>query len=540
MDIIAFENGYWPTQGPDGAVPNSILDGLNVLIRGPRYAESFRGVTNTGVAAQPTMFLVGAVPGGLNRGSLIPYKGGTFWWVGTGGGNAYVNGVSKGAVSTALTVYDGAAFPAGISAPAAPLITDSGVMGKNQGSYSVKITLVRASTGAESNASPASNVLSVSGKKITVPVPTSSDGADRWGIYCSQRGFGATGPWYFYDEFDISAGAQTIEWYDGDLFPDLAPLDYDKPLAGTHCFALGDVMVVVIENGIALSPSIPGRPEAFPPDTVSYLNPAESIVGCTGRGTEGWQYLWAANSLHAAIRTPSSIAPVLPRALWTNVGIPSKNGAALVESELWCATGARGLARTTAGAEPDTSFAKPVEAYTASWTTANVVVGYSPHDNAVLFFHGTKGIAFMRGLNAWSPPLEMGGTVDACVTVGGQLKLSIGGSLWDFNSASASGSAWFLTSAFRDGGYPYHNKSLWRCIIVGDGAIAGAVLTNLSTSVQATIAASGTQNTYGRVGLWKPINVRYAKNYAVKISGSGAGQMFFGASIKGNALEESV
>lgn len=533
-DRILFDRGFVPNQAPINSVPESVLDGLNVIFRGPRRFDSFRGMGSSIHAGQATMMLVGTVDGGLATGTLILYRQNTYWFIGSGA--VFLAGVSIGSASSALQLrVGGTAFPAGLPAPPAPLISTIGT-GVNNGSYSVKLTLVRSATGAESNASVASNVVSASNNQIRIPVPASQNGADKFAVYASKRGFGSSGPWYFLREFPISGANVTVEWYDGDLAQTLAPLDYDQPLSGTHVFALGACIVVAgIVGGIGISPSIPGRPEAFPPDFITFLNPAEPIIGVKGRATDGFQYIACANSLHAALLTPDPDAPVVTRAIWSDVGFPNPDAFCLVESEIYGHTGARGPVRTSQQNEPDTSFAYPVASYFATWNAAQTVVGYSPEENLVVFCNGTAALAFNRTTGQWSTPLQLNvpGSVDAAVTFGGRLYLSAGGGLYPFNTGS--GTSWYVVPAFRDAGAPGLRKTLRRVQIVSDCAVSVDMLRDLSLAAVPgfSFAVPAPSGSLGGHSDWKALNLQLAHSYSVRMAGSGADQSVYECILDG-------
>lgn len=540
-EVFAWDRGYCPNQTPIEAIANSIYRGSNVLFRGARLAESFKGMgsgagANTG---QATMMNVANLPAGLATGDVVLLRTPT-WFIGSG--TVRIGGVSIGTANSTLQLNlggtsAGTVYSAGLSAPAAPTIAAAGLTGKkNQGSYSVRVTLVRSTTRAESNASPVSNVVSVRRDAITVTAPTPSNGADRWAIYASRRGFGSTGPWYFLGEYS-SFTTQTVEWYDGDLTDTLSPIDFDPASSypGTHCFALGNVMVIAGYEVAGLVPSIPGHYEAFPPDSVSFLNPHEPIVGVRGRATDGWQYIACANSLHAAILTPSGEFPIVPRAIWTDVGFQNPDAFCLVESELWGFSGARGAVRTRQQGEPDTTFAYDVQSDFSSFDPAATVVGYDPANDLVVYASGTTALAFNRATSQWSTPLDLPASVDAAVTIAGNLKLSIGGQLYTFNSGS--GTTWSLTPAFKNAGAPGFNKTITRVLLSTNCDATAYMLANLDGTNGASMSVASPTGTYGGHGAWNKLNFKNAKTYSVRATGTGAGDSIYEIIVDGVVRE---
>src|SRR5262249_54009034 len=103
--------------------------------------------------------------------------------------------------------YAGTTFTSGLAAPSAcTLYVKSASSGLLTGAISVKVTRVRNSTGAESNASDSSNVITFAAQQGVLQFNSStSNGSDRWRIYASPAGFGTTGPNYLWKEIADSA-----------------------------------------------------------------------------------------------------------------------------------------------------------------------------------------------------------------------------------------------------------------------------------------------------------------------------------------------
>lgn len=125
-------------------------------------------------------------------------------------------------------VYNGGPYQFGLSQPDAPdfaigtygaggqVTGQPPLTGKLKGTYSVVITKVRSMTGAESLPSITSAVITASAQgqfsRITFPA-IGGNGADRWGIYVTQAGFGSIGPQLFYIEVlesDVTANRSTV------------------------------------------------------------------------------------------------------------------------------------------------------------------------------------------------------------------------------------------------------------------------------------------------------------------------------------------
>jgi hypothetical protein len=186
---------------------------------------------------------------------------------------------------------------------------------------------------------------------------------------------------------------------------------------------------------------------------------------------------------------------------------------------LWGFSGQRGAVRTRQQGEPDTTFAYDVQSDMASWTPSAVVVGYDPANDLVVFAHSTTALAFNRATGQWSCPLDLPAAVDAAVTVAGNLKLSISGQLYTFNSGS--GTTWSITPAFKDGGAAGFAKTLTRILISTNCDATAYTLSNLDGTHGSTITIATPSGTYGGHGSWTRLNVKFAKTYSVKCTGTG-------------------
>ncbi len=499
--------GFWPNQSPQGPVPDTIIAGTNCVPHGPGKLVAFNGYSSA-------------------AGTGVYYRNASYWWIGSG--TVVVGSTNIGSASSSLQYRIGLAgttYTAGVVTPGTPVLATNGA-GNMSGTYSVKIAWKRSWSGAVGNASVASAAVSASSNKLQLTLPAVPSGAtavDRVIVYSSARGFAATGPWLFLSEHPVTPNPITAlgpngngQWADGDRAAELAPIDNDTPPTGTHCCGLGNLMVVLgCYGGSGVAWSNPASPEAFNPNNVAFL-PAD-VIGLLPRASDGFAYVWGSNYLAAIVLVPGGL--VIPRTMWGNTGMSGADNACLVESELWGYTDEP--VRTTQDSAPDTSFGLPVRDYMrANWTTpANVVVGYSPRDNAVVYSYGTESLAYFRSMDAWSTPLT-GGSIQAAVTVGQQLRVAVGTSLFSFGTAGGT-SATAITPFYEPMGGYTNTISNVRTALRGSGTTTIDVLTNLDqTTSKASQSVTGASNDY--YSTWLRTNILNATSVALKYSFTGA------------------
>lgn len=512
-----WSTGFDPTQAKTGAVPNSIYDGSNVWIWGEGLIESAKGFVSAGSSGGPNPLMnVGNSHGGCTGGGTVVDAFGTTFV--TGSGTAYKAGSSIGSASSTLQeLVSGTLVNVGIAQPSAPTIADSTVAGKNDGSYTICITLIRSATGEESIRSLPSNIISVSSKKIRISsVPTSvSQGINKIGIYCSYRNFGATGPWFHLSDVSIGASTFDVEWYNGELGVE-APTDYFPPPTGTHCFAVNNVMVQAgCYGGSGLGPSVPGKPGAYPPSFTVFLPGGGSITSCKATGFAGTVLVATGSSLNAVVATNSSITPITVRQIWPTTGFQTGSAWCTVEDEVYGFSGTRGAVRTQGDAAPDTSFANPVHKYFSDngFTGSNTVVGYDPKTDTVMFCKGAICLPFARSRGWWHTPQTTTGSATTGVTLGGLFLLDTGsGAL--YSAEGGSGTSGFATFAFDDAQVPEFNKTIARVRAATNATTQLDVLTDLDLST----SASGAIVLTSGHGVWTHLNIRNVKTFSLKWS----------------------
>lgn len=524
---------------------------------GPALMKSAKGVAVSGEAGDTRLYLAGSSLASITTGSVVPYRRGVHFFMGSG--EAKVGGTKIGDASASLkfntTMVAANQQTAGLTAPDAPAIA-TGAADGNTGSYSVVITRIRIALGSESNGSLPSDVISVSDAKIRITFPAAS-GNDRWGVYVTFRGRGSTGPHYHLGDLDetninasnvnttfaVSASGRQVDlfWNDSQLSDDQPPTDFGVPPDGTHVCTLANLVIVLGSfpgNNVSagVSPSVAGKIESFSAAATSFLNPYETLIGFTARPTDGELMLWTKNSLQALVLTGSSTFPVFTRAIWPQTGIQAPHGGAFAESTFYGYSGKAGPVRL-GGSEPDTDFALPVYEFfrTENWDPATVVVGYDRERDCVVYMgNGTNGnlaIPFMRSLGVWSTPMTLPGTPQAAVTVDGVLKISIGGSIYNFETGS--GGAWYLTPAWQDRPDTFDRKTVIRYRVqanTGSDQLTVDFLKDFSDTpvTGCTQTSSGSGERYAAT---KRINQK-CKVYTLKCSGTGAGHQVNAAAFR--------
>lgn len=540
---LSVENGFWPTCAlvGKGRVVDSARTGKNMwfLGRGLMKSAKLPAVSGVGLGGR-RLYIVGDQIGVIDTGSVIIYKNGVYLFIGSG--NVFVGSGQVG-IGSSLLAYNtgfglGTVRPVGLNQPGAPVV-EVGGSGINSGSYAAVITRVNSTTGGESNGSLPSNPITVTNKKIKILFGGLSGGQDRWGIYFTPKGRATTGPFFFLKEISEASipGDRRVEFefYDSQLTSQQPPTDYNPPPQGTHVVTLGPNVIVLGTfpgNGASagISPSIANKIEAYPALYTTFLNPLGDIVGTALRPTDGQLLLWTKNSLQALILTGAASFPVLPRAIWPTTGIQSPHGGCFADSIFYGYSGTAGPVRL-GGEEPDTSFAQPIYEFIReeNWDPSTVVVGYDRVRDAVIYMgNGTNGnwaLPFMRSAQdgrIWSLPVELPGTPEACVTINGILKISIGGQLYDWEAGS--GGNWEVIPAWRDDPDPSDRKTFrgYRSVVnTANSAANFDLLLDLSD----TPIADCDQSTTGsgdRQTPWKLLN-EICRQYTVKASGNGAG-----------------
>lgn len=478
-DVTGFRGGWYPNipiSGNNDSL-DVALEGANVLFSGLGQPRTWEGCQSVGSPAPMFLQLIGDSLGGLASGSVVMYKGRSLWFVGSG--SVYYNNLATpiGTATSNLKVYySGVEYNAGMSTPSTPTVavavdgSSVPLIGNINNSVGVRITRYRSATGGESSASEASAVVTPKTGQITITFPSldSGNSQDQWGIYLTRQGFGSEGPhflWDVIDDTDLNGSREyNLDFQDADLLDILAPRNLITPPAATHVINLGDMIVLIgTENGVAVLPSLQGYPEQFDQTLTAYLQPTEPVIRVDTRPADGQVYIWTRNSLQTIVETGDSVAPILTRAIWPNTGIQGQSAACLTETGAYAFSGRQGMVRTSGYADPDTSFALPVQNYVKDWNAEDVVVGYDPASSTIVYCHQREILAYNQSNNLWSTPLVVTNFLESnalqsriisAATYNGELYLTIGDETTNklYKYGVGVGTEWYAKSLHKSAG----------------------------------------------------------------------------------------
>src|SRR5882724_144115 len=228
LDTIRFNEGFASSLPEDSESNFMITGSKNLIIGGDGRLTSFKGVTALSGSGSSVMFPFGAGTAGLALSSAIAGKGSVFAGPNLaccyiGYGDVLIDRASLATVASttpALRLLRSGSYTSGGLAngpftwglPLAGAGTlSAGVAGSITGAVSIKHTWVRNATGAEGNASLASNSITFAATKANYSITeTAPNGADRVRIYPTPRGFGSTGPNYYYTEITVASFRRTL------------------------------------------------------------------------------------------------------------------------------------------------------------------------------------------------------------------------------------------------------------------------------------------------------------------------------------------
>lgn len=463
---------------------------LNQIITGSGKAQAFKGLSVI-PGLQGSLYLTNAGEGYAGLGSFgdSDIKGSVFRILSAlffvGNGALRFNGVSMGASAASVLqlkllsggTYAGVTYQAGLSQPLAPTIATLGTLGvgftgklKN-GTYSAKAIKIRSSTGVRSVASLQSNIIVAAesggiGKSARITFPAiGSNGADRWGIYVSGRNFGSTGPHYFLQEVNESdlgtvdgvPRSIEIEWTDGDLGAELAPIDSFVPPAAVFGGVLGDTAFLdgcygdVVSGVSAGNPgstivqSLPLRPEEYPPDfTIFPPEPPTALI----RGGDGFFYRFGKSSM-GVISNVGGEPALAFQLMWATTGISFPHNATVgTGGRLYAKCGSTGLTRIGADGEPETAWANPVADIIRDWDDRYTVLGWDGDSHSLVATNRNDIVVYNESLDRWGTPIDesarLNGDITAAVTHGNSLILAAkddgvsGINLYDYNTGTGS------------------------------------------------------------------------------------------------------
>lgn len=228
LSTIRYTRGFSSSHAEDDEGDFLVTGSKNLIVDGGGQLKAFKGVTALAGVGSRTMFAFGATYAGLAdsggnnaKGSIFAGPGLSLIYIGLG--DVILTGTSLAtAAATTLALrllrsgsYVGGGngpYTAGLPAPiAGVLAVKAATVGTLTGAISIKHSWVRNSTGAEGNASNASNVITFATQVAQYSITeTAPNGADRIRIYPTPRGFGSTGPNYYYVEKAVSTFRRTV------------------------------------------------------------------------------------------------------------------------------------------------------------------------------------------------------------------------------------------------------------------------------------------------------------------------------------------
>jgi len=445
-------------------------------------------------------------------GNSTETRGGLAAFVGGLGGNVRWEGAGPFSYLSnyIISITNGSAdAPLGLPVP--PALTASGSNPPPAGSYyisaggnikksvALKISLYRRETNSESWLSQGTGPIVVAGSGaqlvVTAPaVPIAYDvGTFFIRFYATPQGFGASPLAQFYRVAEIAPSATTtLNFTDADLGalapytadattgwtdPTLNPGKYGMPPAATWVAATGAHLLAIgcydPPTGHLFHPSVAFSIDTFDPTTVGVANPTDPFLDVLENANDGYILGCHKNAIGAFVQTGAADYPVIYRNVFRGIGVLSKNQICTMSGEivLW-ATG-RGLMRSGAGDQPDTTWTFPVRAFLSGFSSAPFV-GYDPATDRIVVignhtdpFNGAGSswvkIAYERGLpgDVWTSPDEISGFTPVAVeTWDNNLYLVNSSGQWRKAYGGSSSRSTIAQYAPQTAGAPAHRKTV--------------------------------------------------------------------------------
>lgn len=526
-------NGFVPTQQDLAGMPDSLIDGQNLIMFPNGLIKSARGPSTGGTsgAPRPAMLVKSTFGGVSSYGTLLSFYN---VYLCGGSGTVTLTGSSLGTVSDALAINTGSGLVlAGVPAPGAPTLSATPpTAGRLVGAYSLVLTALRILgnvTGESSRGTPSATVYFNNKKMRVTAWPSTPSGCDatrdKWGLYLCFRGFPTQGPWYHLADIPMNTSLPyDFDFLDGSL-GHLAPLDHDLPPTCKFLFTI-DNIVTIIGPGGQLNPSVPLQPDAFPPDQASFLARGEDATSCRGSGASGRVAIACANSVHEVfsagpVADGELVSPIVAIPRWPSVGFSGSSSWAFY-GDIIVGMSSVGPVMGTLDSQPDNSFASDVISYfdENGWDSSNTILGIDPKTESAVFIKGTIGLPFSFATRKWSPPYIFPGSVATAVTVGSQLQVDIAGTMSIYEGGASSPPSFHGTFAWQDAGTEFL-KTLVRVRAASDTTLTIQPLTDLSLTPVVSTFTSAAQH-----GNPQRLNLRQWTSLTFKVSGTGARKTF--------------
>lgn len=437
----------------------------------------------------PRLYAVNDQRGVSLTGNVQKLDKGSF--LGVGSGTFYLNGQPLAGTSLTLTrrptiaLYNATAatysvFPLGMDTSVPPTLSaqSGGTKGMQAGNYSMVITPARKETLGYNNPSLRADVTIATDDVVetTFPAMDTANGQNAWIVWVTTYAdsLGAdlnylNGPWHrlrLIDDTEVSpaGGAVDLEWLDAEVENnEIVSFNNDPPtdaefvedmntnLVYISCQGQGNVIhPTATSPGPFIVPSKPNNIEASPLELAFSSSPPETILGAVM--AQGRIYLLTINKLQIAQSTPSDVVPIIIRPFWYD-GFAGPDQLVFVNGTLYGFPVA-GPSRSVGDGdqiEAERDWAEDVAeivlgdstAANSGWNPGQVLVGYDPFNDMVVFIHSADHIndagywtsrllGFGISQNFWVYDGLISSNTHDCIvsgvaTIGDRMELLIGG-----------------------------------------------------------------------------------------------------------------
>jgi len=379
----------------------------------------------------PVLWAINDTRGTALRGNVIKLDKGSY--LGVGDGTFRVNGQSLAGSPMALSrrpklaLFDPltatyTVFTLGMDTPAAPTLAavGGGTKGMQAGSYTMVITPARKETVGYNNPSVRSNTVTIAtGGMVatTFPAMDTVNGQNAWIVWVTtfEASLGSNlnlleGPWFRYvllDDTQVSpaGGVVNLEWLDTEVENnEIVTFNNDAPTDAEFVELLNAIPVYIscqgqgydlhpeaTSPGPFICPAKPNNIEAAPLDVAFSSSPPETILGAVS--AQGRIYLLTINHLQIAQATPSDTVPVLIRPFWKD-GFANPYQLVFVNGNLYGYPTA-GPSRSVGDGDEivaERDWAADVYEIIQHWNPGQVLVGYDPENDIVVFIHSADAL----------------------------------------------------------------------------------------------------------------------------------------------------